>query len=306
MESLAAIESFVKSAELGSFSSAARKLGLTPAAVSKNVATLERSLGVALFRRSTRSLTLTDEGAQFATEAARGVEAIKAAVASLRGQRVVAGTVRVSLAPAFGRLYVVPSLPALFEAYPLLTVDWKLDNRRVDLAKDGFDAAVGGAIDFPQGVIARELAPAHIVAVASPSYLTRFKAPSHPRELAEHDGIVLRSPQTGRIRAWPFKHANGEAAAFEPKARVVVDEQELIAEAAARGLGIGITGMPHALPHLTTGALVRVLPKWHADVGKTAVYYPSNYQLPAKTRAFIDHLLAYFKRENLAKRLNAS
>jgi DNA-binding transcriptional LysR family regulator len=306
MDSLASIESFVRSVEAGSFSAAARKLGLTPAAVSKSVAKLEASLGVRLFQRTTRSLTLTEAGERFLRESAGGLASLRAALASVAGAREEpAGTLRVSLSPTFGRDYVLPMLAGFLARHPAITPDWCFDNRQVDLVGEGFDAAIGAAIELRSGIVARELARAHIVAVASPAYLAGHPTPRAPADLSRHDGILLRSPQSGRIRSWPFRSAAGEQAAIELRPRIVFDDMEAITQAVLVGLGIGLVSMPHAVSHLERGTLVRVLPRWHADAGPIHVYFGSAALLPAKTRAFVDFVVAHFRRERLAERFRA-
>src|SRR5450830_640313 len=149
MESLTSIECFVASAEAGSFSAAARRLGLTSAAVGKNVARLESNLGVRLFQRSTRSLRLTEAGERFLQEVSGGLSSIQSAVANLAsagGQP--AGVLKVSMGTGFGREYIVPLLSGFLERYPAISPDWHFDNRPVDLITEGFDAAISGAAGF--------------------------------------------------------------------------------------------------------------------------------------------------------------
>lgn len=306
METLATIESFVRSAETGSFSAAARKLGVTPAAVSKHVAKLEASLGVRLFQRTTRSLALTEPGERFLREASGGLAALQSAMENLASaRREPAGTLRVSLSLAFGRDYILPLLGAFLARYPAITLDWDFSNRPVDLIGEGFDAGLGGGFELGAGIVARELARGHIIAVASKEYLARHGAPRTPADLAQHDGIVMRSPQSGRIRAWPFRDAAGNEAALELRPRIVFNDMEAICHAALAGLGVGLIGMPHAVPHLESGALVQVLPKWHADVGPISLYFRGQKLLPAKTRAFVDFVVDHFRRERLAERFLA-
>ena len=130
METLANLESFVRSAETGSFSAAARRLALTPAAVSRNVALLERNLGVRLFQRSTRKLTLTEAGERFLVEIGGNLDALQAAIASVSTDRgEPAGVLKVSMAPTFGITYVMPLLPAFLARYPMIRPDWHFENR---------------------------------------------------------------------------------------------------------------------------------------------------------------------------------
>ncbi|MFY8043067.1 MAG: LysR family transcriptional regulator, partial [Rhodoferax sp.] len=174
MEALSTIESFVRSAESGSFSAAARRMGLTPAAVSKNVAKLEANLGVRLFQRSTRSLALTEAGERLLSDVGSGLATLQAAMSNLASSGgLPAGTLKVSLAPAFGRDYVLPLLTDFLEKFPAVVPDWHFENRQVDLIGEGFDAAIGGGIELAPGVVARELSRLHLIPVAAPAYLTR-------------------------------------------------------------------------------------------------------------------------------------
>ncbi len=306
MEALTSIESFVRSAEGGSFSAAARRLGVTPAAVSKAVAKLEADLGVRLFQRSTRSLTLTEAGERFLQDAAPGLNSLQDALAhvsSYSGQP--AGTLKVSLAPAFGRDYVLPLLGEFLKRYPAVLPDWHFENRQVDLTAEGFDAAVGGGIELAPGMVARELARLHLIPVAAPSYLEGRVAVNSPDDLMGLDGILWRSPQSGRARPWSLQHRDGAQATLELRPRVTMSDPESLCEAVAMGLGVGLVGMPHALPLLKTGALVRLLPQWYRDAGAVSLYFSGQKLLPAKTRAFVDFLVAAFREQDLAKRMRA-
>jgi DNA-binding transcriptional LysR family regulator len=161
METFSSIECFVRSAEVGSFAEAARRLSLTPAAVGKSVAKLEVRLGVRLFQRSTRSLTLTEAGQLFLSEVSASLHTIQNAVANLASaEGRPAGTLKVSMGTVFGRLYIVPLLGEFLRRFPAINPDWHFDNRQVDLIAQGFDAAIGGGFELPQGVVARKLTPA--------------------------------------------------------------------------------------------------------------------------------------------------
>lgn len=145
METLANLESFVRSAETGSFSAAARLLALTPAAVSRNVAMLERNMGVRLFQRSTRKLSLTEAGEGFLAGIGGNLEALQAAISAVSSDRgEPAGVLKVSLAPTFGIGHVLPLLPQFLARYPLIRPEWHFENRQVDLIAEGYDAAIGG------------------------------------------------------------------------------------------------------------------------------------------------------------------
>ena len=304
METLANLESFVRSAQARSFSGAARRLGLTPAAVSRNVAMLERNIGQRLFQRSTRQLTLTEAGERFLQDVEAHLDGVQSAIAgTTRHAGEPAGVLKVSLAHSFGVDYVLPMLPAFLARYPAIRPDWQFDNRQVDLIAEGYDAAIGGGFELGPGIVARALAPAHIIAVASPAYLRGRKPPADPSALAAWDGIALRSVRTGRPRQWLMRNAAGAQVQAQPREHVIVNDPAAVCRAAELGLGVALVPVASALPLLESGALARVLPKWQVDLGSISVYYASRKLLPAKTRAFVDFTVAHFERERLAERL---
>jgi DNA-binding transcriptional LysR family regulator len=303
METLANLESFVRSARTGSFSAAARALALTPAAISRNVATLEHNLGARLFHRSTRKLTLTEAGELFLQQIGNNLEGLQdaiAAVATAKGEP--AGVLKVSISLILGLNYIMPLLPEFLGRYPRIRPDWQFDNRQVDLIAEGFDAAIGGGFELTPGLIARELAPMHIVAVASPAYMKGRTPPADPTELAGFDGIVLRSSRTGRLRQRVMRDRAGKELSAELQETIVVNDPAAMSRAALLDLGVALIVMPEALPYLESKALVRLVPDWYADLGSISLYYASRTLLPAKTRVFVDFVLEAFRRNRLAER----
>lgn len=307
METLANLESFVRSAEGGSFSEAARRLALTPAAVSRNVAMLERNLGVRLFQRSTRKLTLTEAGEQLLAAIGGNLQALQNAIAAVSAEDgEPAGVLKLSLAPTFGMSHILPLLPEFLARYPRVRPEWHFENRAVDLIAEGYDAAIGGGFELAPGVVARTLAPAHIIAVAAPAYLARHTPPADPSGLGELNGIVMRSLSSGRIRTWSMRNAQGDEAVAVIRDTIVVNDPAALRESARLGLGVTLASVPDVLPWLESGELVRVLPRWWADAGAISLYYASRTLLPGKTRAFIDFVVEAFAREDYARRLAGS
>jgi DNA-binding transcriptional LysR family regulator len=307
METLANLEAFVRSAECGSFSEAARRLSLTPAAVSRNVAMLERNLGVRLFHRSTRKLTLTEAGEGFRQAVAGNLEGLQAAIAgvSVDASEPV-GTLKVSLPPTFGMSHVMPLLPGFLARHPRVRPEWHFENRHVDLVAEGYDAAIGGGFALSPGIVARTLAPAHIIAVASPAYMRGRVPPTDPGGLQAFDGIVMRSLQTGRIRHWTMRDVGGSEMVAGQRESVVVNDPSAMREAALLGLGVALMAVPDVRADLERGDLARLLPRWYADAGAISLYFASRAHLPAKTRAFVDWVLEAFKAERLAERFAGS
>jgi DNA-binding transcriptional LysR family regulator len=216
-----------------------------------------------------------------------------------------AGVLKVSMTLTFGLDYLLPLLPGFMQLYPDVVPDWSFENRQVDLIAEGFDAAIGGGMELAAGVVARQLAPLHVIAVASPDYMRGRARPQHPSDLAALDSIAMRSAHSGRVRVWKMRNREGGEVLLEQKARIVADDPEALSRLALMGLGVAMIAVPYVERHLESGALQRVLLDWHADLGAILLYFASKRLLPAKTRAFVDHVTSAFREQNLAQRLSA-
>ncbi|BBL24248.1 MULTISPECIES: LysR family transcriptional regulator [Comamonas] len=298
------LDAFITSADEGSFSAAARLLGLTPAAISKSVGQLEVRLGVRLFQRSTRHLALTTDGERLYAQVRLPWSEINDALTDLRqGAGKPAGTLKVALAHTVGREYIVPLLGEFLHRYPDVLPDLHFDNRQVDIVAAGFDVAIGGGIELTDALIARELARLRIVLVAAPAYLKAHPAPQHPQDLARHHGLLRRSLATGRLIPWALKSKEGQELVASVRPSIVMDDPEAMARAAATGMGIALLPLPHALPLLESGALERVLPDWYAESRPLSIYYTSRKLVPAKVRVFVDYIVQEFATSGLAARI---
>ena len=307
METLANLESFVRAAEGGSFAEAGRRLGLTAAAVSRNVAMLERNLGVRLFQRSTRKLSLTEAGERFLVSIDSSLDVLQVAIAEAAAHNSEpAGVLKVSMSPSIGIPYILPLLPPFLAKYPRIKPEWHFENRPVDLIAENYDAAIGGAFDLTPGLVSRRLAPVHVVAVASPAYMSGRTPPTDPSELAAFNGIVMRSLHTGRIRQWMFRNAKGIEVAGTLAETIVVNDPTAMREAARLGLGVSLIALFDVLPELEHGDLIRLLPNWYADAGAISLYYASRTHISAKTRVFVDFVVNAFKSEQLDLRFGNS
>ncbi|HEY2258053.1 MAG TPA: LysR family transcriptional regulator [Variovorax sp.] len=305
MADLSLLTSFIRTSEHGSFSAAARSLGLTAAGVSKNVGRLESVVGVRLFHRSTRRLALTESGERFLAQVQLPLASLEAAIAGIRDRdEEPAGTLKVSMGQALGRNFLVPLLGEFLERYPAVLPDWHFDNRRVDLVGEGFDAAIGGGFALTPGVVARELAPVHIVAVASPSCFAHRALPRHPGDLTACDGIMRRSSPTGRVRPWTLRTRRTAEQAVPCRPRLILSDPEAIAQAARLGLGVALVPMPFAFAHIQSGELLRLLPGWYSDAGPLSIYYPTRSMLPAKTRAFVEFVVQKFRTSGFARQVD--
>jgi DNA-binding transcriptional LysR family regulator len=294
---LPGLVSAVQAADSGSFSAAAKVLDLTPAAVSKNVAALEALLQVRLFNRTTRQLSMTEEGKAFIAQTREGLSALEAASTAATQGLKPQGLVRINCAVGFGRRYVLPLLPEFYAKYPEVQVELSLNDQNVDLVKEGFDVGIRGGSQPPEGMVARKICKLESVLVATPRYLKARGTPKHYRELVEHDLLRVKF-LSGRMSPWLFKDqgkGNSNVVAFEGPAKLLISDPEVILDAALLHMGIARMGRHHAFDALQSGDLVEVLARQHesGDAGM-AMFYPHRAGLAPRVRVLVDFLMAQF------------
>jgi DNA-binding transcriptional LysR family regulator len=291
-----AILSFVQAAGAGSFAGAARALGVSSAAVSKNVAGLESALGVRLMNRTTRTLSLTAEGAAFLKQARIALDALDTAVDTVAAHRLEpTGKVRISTSGAFGRDHVMPALPGLLARYPALSVEMDFDDRRIDLVQDGYDLGLRGGQILDSSLVSRSVCRLNMVLVASPAYLIRRPAPQTPADL-QHHSLIARRFLGGAVSPWAFRSRDGEITSFVPEAAAItVSAPEALVQAALSGIGIAQVGVHNAWSHLREGTLKVVLNDFH-DPGtyEMVLQYPHRALVAPRVRATVDYLLDVF------------
>ncbi len=294
---------FVRVAEAGSFSAAARRHGLTPSAVSRQVARLEGALGVSLLQRSTRQLRLTDAGLAVLE---RGREMVAAAQASLRVAQghvgAPQGLIRMSAPKAFARHVLQAPLLAFLQAHPQVDLHMMVVDRPVDALREGVDLAVRLTDDPPPGMAARALMPVRQWALASPAYLAASAATAGrirtPQDLMAHSCLPL-GEQPGDAR-WRFVRRDGngqnaEAVDISVSGRCALNHSEMRLAAIEAGLGVGCVPDFVARDALAAGRVVRLLPDWTVDTlyqGTAYLLFPAVRHMPPKLRALIDHLAA--------------
>ncbi len=295
MKNMQGLLAFVETAASGSFTAAAERLELTPAAVSKSLAKLEQQLGVRLFNRSTRRLALTDEGQRFLAEARTALRLLDQAVATVtQSAAEPAGRVRVSVGIAFGRRYVLPALPAISQRHRQLSIDVELDNRPVDLVAEGFDIGIRGGVVEDSSLIARRVCALPVVLLASPDYLRAAGVPAAPADLAGHRMAAVRYPG-GIVPPWSFRPAGGKRLDLIPQATIWINDPETLIDLALAGAGIVQSALHHALPCLRAGSLKLVLTGQH-DPGQreVVVHYPHRQYLAPRVRVVVESLLQAF------------
>jgi DNA-binding transcriptional LysR family regulator len=283
---------FAHVVESGGFSSAARKLGLTTSAVSRHVTRLESHLGGRLLNRTTRSLSLTELGAQVHAACLRMLSDAREihAMAGSYSARPN-GVIRVSAPVVFGQVWLAPRLPAFLARYPEVDVRLTLVDRTVDLIEEGIDLAIRIARELDPGLAARPLRTMRYVLVASPDYLARHPAPAAPADLNTHHCVHLGYGAFGD--AWQFER-EGVTTSVTVGARLTINNSAAILAAIEAGGGIGLIPDFTAAQALADGRVVPVLPDWTLAAPYTgavhAVYVPGRH-LALKTRVLIDFLL---------------
>ncbi len=273
--------------ETGNFARAAEMLGLTPSGVSRAVARLETRVGVRLFNRNPREVTLTEEGRRFHTQVIPLLAGLEEAAADAAGTAtVVSGRLRVSVDPWFARTVLAPKLQQFMARYPLLSVDLMTSNYREEMMT-GVDVAVRFGPPDNSSLIARKLLETSILTCAAPGYLEKHGEPKTPHDLVHHELLLFRDPQTGRAFPWEF-HRGGKIIQINAAGRLMMDDPSAAVAACVAGQGVFQKLAIGLEPLLSTGALVQILSQWSDERYPLYAYHPSRHLPPAKVRAFLD------------------
>ncbi len=282
---------FVAVAEAGSFSEAARRLGISPSAVSQAIRGLEERLGTPLFRRSTRSLSLTDVGNDYLLAAAPALSQLRQAAeeASGRGGRP-AGSLRLTMPRAPFDLVIAEAIVAFQDAYPDVELEIAVEARMIDIVKQGYDAGLRYGNNIEKDMVAVLVAPrSEAVLVGSDAYLQARSIPNVPGDLLNHRAVMCRSQTSGSIIPWTLQSA-GETVQIAPPAATIVHDLASQIELAVRGLGILSAPATRVSDLLDAGKLSRILPEWSSSLEALYLYFPSRRHQSAALRAFVAFL----------------
>lgn len=288
MDSIRGVMSFVKAVSTGSFAAAGRELSISSVAVSKNVARLERELGVRLLQRSTRKLGLTVEGRLFYENCSGPLDALQGARSAVRERgRSVSGTVRVTSITPFGLSYVLPLIPSFSLRYPDVEVEFHPEDAVSDMIAQGYDVGFRVGRVQAASVVARRIANLNFVVCGSPEYLARRTSPEEPSDLASHNCLRFRHRATGRFVNWTLAKGGREISPAIDGNFISNDLVALIA-AAAYGQGLVYAPLQRVLPLLRRGELKAVLPGWMSPAIGVFLHYPSRKGLSARVKAFVE------------------
>ncbi len=285
MDRLTLMETFICTVETGSFSAAARRLGVGQPAVSKAIAQLEERLHARLLLRSTRGLTPTEAGQAYYEAARQAVSLADEADAAARGAGAgLSGRLRVCAAVTFARLHVIPHLQDLLDLHPALDVEVMLDDRNIDLLEHGVDVALRMGDLGDSSMTARRIARGRRVVVAAPRYLARHGVPQVPADLAQHQAVTYLQ-DIGAAGTWAFRR-EGTASSVTVGGRLRVSAAEGVRAAVTAGMGIAIASEWMFAPELASGEVEAILTGWElAPIDLWAVY-PSGRLASAKARVF--------------------
>ncbi|EPJ9037753.1 LysR family transcriptional regulator [Serratia ureilytica] len=287
MDNLAGVSAFVQAAETLSFVDAGRVLGISASAVGKSIARLENRLGVRLFHRSTRSMTLTAEGRRFLLRCQRILEEMAAAERDISDTHSAPrGKLRVSL-PLVGGL-LNPVLAEFVRNYPDIELEADFSDRRVDVVEEGFDAVIRVGETEDSRLMSRQLGTFHLQLVAAPDYLHRAGIPLQPADLHGHAGLLYKFPSTGKVEPWPLE---GWEKRIETLAhRLVCNTVDTLIYLAESGQGIACLPDFAVKRALEQGRLQQILREHCHHSGSFKVLWPSSKHLTPKLRVFIDTL----------------
>lgn len=296
MQGLQQFIAFAETAKHGGFAAAAREQGVAPSTLAKSVGRLEEALGVKLFHRTTRQVTLTPDGERLFERCQRVLAEVEDLQAEASGTRASpAGTLRIDVPVYYGKRFVMPLLAGLRQRHPALRMDIRLTDVQVDLVRDGIDLAVRIGPLRDSTLVARRVDQQGLVLCASAAYLEARGTPRRIEDLAGHAAVVFRLPTTGRDRPWQFRQ-RGQAVEWTPQPDLRVSETEGLLEALR--LGMGLCQVPDLLAQdaLASGELREVLPSCRPEPMPIHLVYPSGRLVPARVRAAIEALDALRRR----------
>lgn len=285
---LTELEAVLAIARRGSFRAAAVDLGLSTTALSNAVGKIERQLGVRLFNRTTRSVSLTDAGQSFVDRVGPALETIHEAMNAARShQETPSGTLRINAFASAALEILSPLVVAFLRRYPQVHIDLVTEGRLVDVVAEGFDLGIRTADRVPSDMIAIPLGEARrFAAVVSPSYLRGRDVPRVPQDLLEHACIRVRLPN-GALYRWHFEK-DGQPVQIDVRGPITLDEATLARRAALEGVGVGFFMEPDVREDIAAGRLVPVLEDWTPPLAPLCLYYPSRRNPSAAFKAFVD------------------
>jgi LysR family transcriptional regulator, regulator for bpeEF and oprC len=300
MDKLRAMHTFALVAELGSFTKAANALQLPNASVSTLVAQLEAHLQTKLLARTTRRLSLTDDGAAYLERVQRLLTEVAELETQLRGAHTSPrGRLRIDVPAAAGRHVIAAALPQFFAKHPEISIDIGSSDRPVDLVMEGVDCVIRGGAVHDESLVARKLGAFKVITCAAPGYLKQHGTPLTIDDVqAHHTAVNFFSAKTGKVFAFDFENDQAGNLSFQLPHRVAANDADTHVALACAGLGLAqlpLTSRVKSLLH--DGSLVQVLPEWQAGELPLFVMYPRNRHLSARLRVFVDWVVEIYAKK---------
>ncbi len=297
MDVMQSMAVFRRVAEVGSFSAVARETAMSQSSVSKHVAALEERLGTKLLNRSTRQLNLTEAGKEYYHYCVRILNDFQEAEASVgKGKILPTGTLRLSTTAAFGRTFIIPRLNDFLHQYPDINIDYMMEERYVDLVKEGVDLAIRVGPLEDSSLIARKIGTSRRVVVANSAYIIKHGFPKTPADLTQHECLsfsLLKSPND-----WFFTSAQHGDESVRVAGRFKASSNEALIEAALAGLGIATLCDWQVKDHVMHGRLTVLLKNYQLTPYDINAVYPERRFVPQKVKRFIDYLRGNFKQSD--------
>ncbi len=292
MDRFQAMEVFVRVVDAGSFSAAARDLGVGQPSISKLIAQLENRLQVRLLVRSTRQLTATDAGRVYYEHARRSIdEAMQAETMAKDSAGALEGRLRIASPVTFARLHVAPRLGAFMDAHPRLRLEFFMDDSNVDLIEENIDVALRVGPQSDSALTARKIASTDAVVLAAPAYVKRYGLPETPADLLSHQAIV--NSQRAGAAEWRFRRGTALTSVNVPS-RLAFSAAEGVREAVLAGLGLALASRWMFAPELLDGRVVSLLNDWSSPPTELWAIFPSGRLPSARARSFTNWFTAAF------------
>jgi LysR family transcriptional regulator for bpeEF and oprC len=301
MDRLDALKVFCAVVETGGFRKAADKLGISTPSVTNQIVALETHFNIKLLNRTTRSMSMTDEGRQCYEHALQLLGDMSDLETSLQySNQSPRGSVRVDMPSALSRLYVAPALPEFLAAYPDITLKMTVSDRMIDMVEEGVDVLVRIGELQNSGMIAKTIAKTRYVCCASPAFLERHGRPRTPDDLSRFACLNFLYPKSRQVRPWIFQK-DGKPFSQTPKGVLGMDHVESMIEAAKAGCGIVQQLSVSMIEPIRSGALEVVLPEWCAAGPDVSVLFQPKHQRAAKVKVFVDFIENCFKAQSAAQ-----
>lgn len=284
---------FAEVTRQGSFTKASTELGISPSAISHVIRKLEEKLDTRLLHRSTRSLSLTEEGARLLEKLNPSISVLDETINRFQELKTeVSGRIKITSHRVAAAQAILPKLTAFQAQYPQVSVELDINDGLIDFIAAGFDAGIRRGESLAQDMIAVPLDnDDQLIFVAAPDYLQQWGEPKSPDELSHHQTISYRYVTSGQLFPWPFNHA-GETSTLAPNSKLVLNDTDLLVQAAVTGFGIACVTQQQASEYIQSGQLKAILSAYRTEVPRNYLYFSGRRHIPAALRAFIDFMKA--------------